>query len=686
MSYWLNLKEGINMYDENQGNFGYEGGSPNLVNYNLNSDQDLSFDSGTSLPGSSVDLVDNPTDTTSGEGFTTPIEIFNSASKPGDPGYGWKYYTDGTSISPDGKYYYQGDQVYDPANPSGGFFGSLSKIFGPNVSKGIKKLFVNEDGSVNLAGIGAVGAGLYSLLGSKDSGGGGYNKAVPAMTAYREVIDQPMRPTGAQAMGRQYFTDVQYLPQGDAAALEAAKATAASQKTAVKMPEYQVPATQQSIIPIKWNKPAATTAAPAAATGLPSIPNAAQIAEQTYPNLQKSELASGGIASMRNPRYLRGSTDGMADKIPSSIDNKQPAALSHGEFVIPADVVAHLGNGNSDAGAKKLYEMMSRVRKARTGTTEQGKKINPDKFMPGGLAALAAGGDVYGYQTGGVVSPGVTTGGTSAGVNLDTSKTSTLSPWVGDYVTTALGEAQGLAAMPFQAYQGPLAAGASDLQGKAFAGVEGLAKAGFEPTQYTTQSFTADQAGKYMNPYLSAALSPQLAELRREAQIAQQALGGQYGKAGAIGGGRQAISESENIRNLLGRQADVLGRGYASAYDKAMEQFNREQGRQFEAEKASEESRKTAADYGYKSLAEMARLGQTQRDIEAEQIAADKAAFEEQRGYAYKMPQYKLSLLGGLPTGTTTSTTDTSGLPGLLQNLSGMAALYEVLGKLGVKG
>jgi hypothetical protein len=116
-----------------------------------------------------------------------------------------------------------------------------------------------------------------------------------------------------------------------------------------------------------------------------------------------------------------------------------------------------------------------------------------------------------------------------------------------------------------------------------------------------------------------------------------------------------------------------------------MDQFNKEQGLKFEADKASEESRKTSADFGLKSLTEMANLGKTQRDIEADQVAAEKAAFEEERGWDYKMPQYKLSLLGGLPTGTTTNTTDTSGLPGLMQNLSGLASIYEMLGKLGVK-
>jgi hypothetical protein len=88
------------------------------------------------------------------------------------------------------------------------------------------------------------------------------------------------------------------------------------------------------------------------------------------------DLAQGGRAA----RYLRGGTDGMADKIKTNIDGKQPARLSHGEFVIPADVVSHLGNGNSDAGADVLYDMMAKVRKARTGTTKQGKQINPQKY------------------------------------------------------------------------------------------------------------------------------------------------------------------------------------------------------------------------------------------------------------------------------------------------------------------
>lgn len=92
------------------------------------------------------------------------------------------------------------------------------------------------------------------------------------------------------------------------------------------------------------------------------------------------EMARGG--STLPPRYLDGHSDGMADKVPAKIDNQRPAALSDGEFVIPADVVSHLGNGNSRAGASRLYEMMDRIRHARTGNTKQGRQINPDKFLP----------------------------------------------------------------------------------------------------------------------------------------------------------------------------------------------------------------------------------------------------------------------------------------------------------------
>jgi len=97
---------------------------------------------------------------------------------------------------------------------------------------------------------------------------------------------------------------------------------------------------------------------------------------------QGGVMSLGGYAAGGNPRLLRGPGDGMSDNIPATIAGKQPARLADGEFVIPADVVSHLGNGSTEAGAKKLHKMMNDVRKARTGNPKQGKQINPNKFMP----------------------------------------------------------------------------------------------------------------------------------------------------------------------------------------------------------------------------------------------------------------------------------------------------------------
>jgi len=94
-------------------------------------------------------------------------------------------------------------------------------------------------------------------------------------------------------------------------------------------------------------------------------------------------FAEGG---MTDGRYLKGPGDGMSDDIPATIDHEngeqQPARLAAGEFVVPADVVSHLGNGDSDSGAQKLYAMMDRVRRARTGKTDQAPEVDTDKMLP----------------------------------------------------------------------------------------------------------------------------------------------------------------------------------------------------------------------------------------------------------------------------------------------------------------
>jgi len=95
--------------------------------------------------------------------------------------------------------------------------------------------------------------------------------------------------------------------------------------------------------------------------------------------------ARGGLADLGGysdgGRMLKGPGDGMSDSIPGIIGRKQPARLADGEFVVPADVVSHLGNGSTDAGAKRLYAMMDRARQARTGKKKQAPAINANKIL-----------------------------------------------------------------------------------------------------------------------------------------------------------------------------------------------------------------------------------------------------------------------------------------------------------------
>lgn len=114
-------------------------------------------------------------------------------------------------------------------------------------------------------------------------------------------------------------------------------------------------------------------------------------------NMSQAALPKSGLAALGSLPYaaggqlggysdggrmLKGPGDGMSDSIPASISGKQPARLADGEFVVPADVVSHLGNGSTDAGAKRLYAMMDKVRHARTGKKKQAPAVKAEKYMP----------------------------------------------------------------------------------------------------------------------------------------------------------------------------------------------------------------------------------------------------------------------------------------------------------------
>jgi hypothetical protein len=171
-----------------------------------------------------------------------------------------------------------------------------------------------------------------------------------------------------------------------------------------------------------------------------------------------------------------------------------------------------------------------------------------------------------------------------------------------------------------------------------------------------------------MNPYLQSVLQPQLEELRRQSQINMQPSMAKMTQAGGFGGGRQAIMESEANRNLLQAQNQAIGTGYSNAYDKAMGQFNTEQGQA-----------KTLSDL-------LSSEGANQRNIEQQGVTADLNEFLAQRDYPQKMLQFQQSMLQNLPISTVSNVpASQSSLGSLSSTVGGLGSLMESLKGLGVK-
>lgn len=563
------------------------------------------------------------------------------------------------------------------------FVASVTKSLGNSAGSFIKD-YLYKDGKLNLAGIATGIAALSALKGGDTPKSTAYQGKIPELAAVNQQINyqDPNRRPGES--GRRYFTGNQFASPDKVG--EAQTASDAREKGILAA--YR-PRTAPEVNPyegkfaMNWAHPSTNTGnvTSAPASGVAALLPVPQ-ASDTIESMAGEGMAGGGMAQ---GRYLQGTTDGMADKIPSSIDGKQKAALSHGEFVIPADVVSHLGNGNSDAGAKKLYEMMSRVRKARTGNSEQGKKINPNQFMPGGQVGFASGGIAkFDGTTGSVVGSSGTTGTVSPGVTGQGESVATgLSGWAGPYVSNYLGKGEALANQPYQAYTGPLTAGASNLQQQQFAGLSDVAKTGYTPATAKGGIFDTSAAQQYMNPYLSAALNPQLDELRRQGQITNLGNQAQATKMGAFGSSGSALMQTEGQRNVLDKMQQALGQGYNTAYDKAMAQFNADQGRQLEAGRDTEASRQFGANFGLKTLQDLGTAGATQRDITGQGIAADKAQFEEERDNPYKQVQFQKSLLTGLPITTTDTTPMQGDISKISSQIQGLLSLYNTLAGLG---
>ena len=263
---------------------------------------------------------------------------------------------------------------------------------------------------------------------------------------------------------------------------------------------------------------------------------------------------------------------------------------------------------------------------------------------------------------------------------------SSLSPWAGPYVTDVLGKGAALASTPYTAFGGPLTAGPSDLQNKAFQGIGALgipqatSMGSFTGSEYTpptaanaltgataAEGYFGPASGNvvqnYMNPYLEAALQPQYAQAVEDYGMAQNELQSRYANAGAYGGSRQGVAEGMLGGKALQNMSAITGRGYEQAYANAQDMFNKDR------------------TYGLDALMQQADLGQVQRDIEGQGIAADIAQFKNERDFPYKQLQYQQSLLNDMPIETQSYNITE---PSTLQNAAGGAGTaLDLMERLG---
>jgi len=241
-------------------------------------------------------------------------------------------------------------------------------------------------------GAGVAGAQAGATAGSSGGAAGGATGASAVPSAFESAVSQALPSTTQAATA---------LGPTQAAAQSGQMVGGATASNPMFPKIAQFAANNPTLMPAGLGAMGATVggALTPEMPGMPKTKYDGPLSKFAYdPRKYRRQMAGGGLADtavaqrmMRGGhlgsysdggRLLKGPGDGMSDDIPAKIGRKQPARLADGEFVVPADVVSGIGNGSTDAGAKRLYQMMDRVRSARTGSKKQGREIKAEKYLP----------------------------------------------------------------------------------------------------------------------------------------------------------------------------------------------------------------------------------------------------------------------------------------------------------------
>ena len=312
-----------------------------------------------------------------------------------DDGNIQQYATDTTSYQTDGY-----TDTTDTTSSSGGInLADIGKLLGGTSSYGM---------AGQLAGLAGIGSLLNKVLGGGGSGGfAGYRGGIPKYTASRqqyavptdgkvstykpsdtEIRDYALRPGINDAMVARGMNEFGISPERMAGIMQIPTSQVQSRYQAAMGPNYVARRPGSGGVtyfsPMQYTQvtpPAQAAAAPATTTQTVTDANA-----ETVVKAGGGSINGGGITSLGGysdgGQLLRGPGDGVSDDIPATIGGRQPARLADGEFVIPARIVSELGNGSTDAGARKLYAMMDRIKSARAKAKNIAANTKADKHLP----------------------------------------------------------------------------------------------------------------------------------------------------------------------------------------------------------------------------------------------------------------------------------------------------------------
>lgn len=308
-------------------------------------------------------------------------------------------------------------------------------------------------------------------------------------------------------------------------------------------------------------------------------------------------------------------------------------------------------------------------------------------------------------------------------------------PQIAPYAEALLSQAEALTDVeynPYQAYQGERFAQFTPLQQQAFTGAQGMTAAPqlrdatslagtaglsalgynqYTPTGFNAASFTdPGMSYRFMSPYMQNVLDIEKREAARQSAIAGQQEAAQFARAGAFGGGRQAIVEAERARNLGTQMGDIQSRGLQAAYQQAQQQFNQEQAARQAAAQLREQSRQYGAGLGLQGLQtalqsaqQLGNLGQTEfgQNLAINQLQSQYGQQQQQQmqnilgaqyqdflnyqNYPYRQLGFMSDIIRGVPL-TQTGTSLYQAPPTTMQNLTSVGLTAAGLGKLFAEG